>query len=105
MKFLPKGKIPTIGKFPVALKVDSDKVLHKSDKEALILGIKNNDELNAAAGRLQANFPGERLVVQAMHDKKVEIILGIKNDAIFWTNHCLWTRRNLHGNFSGWSIF
>lgn len=80
---LPNFKIPKISKFPVVAKVDSDKVLHKSDREALLLGIKNSDDLKNAISKLQTNFPGERLIVQIMQDKKVEIILGIKIDEIF----------------------
>ncbi|EKD46927.1 MAG: hypothetical protein ACD_67C00013G0001, partial [uncultured bacterium] len=76
-------KIPQGVAFPAVLKVDSDKVLHKSDKQALIIGIKDKKELEDAVKKLRKNFPIERFVLQPMQAKQMEIILGIKNDGIF----------------------
>ncbi|MCK9379306.1 MAG: acetate--CoA ligase family protein [Candidatus Moranbacteria bacterium] len=69
--------------FPMVAKVDSDKTLHKTDKEGLILGIKNEQELDEALGRLRKNFPNENLIIQPMQDIKMELIVGIKHDASF----------------------
>lgn len=69
--------------FPVVAKVDSDKTLHKTDKEGLILNIKNKQELESALERLRKNFPGENLIVQPMQEIKMELIIGIKHDANF----------------------
>jgi acetyltransferase len=79
----PKATAPTLEKFPLVAKIDSDKVLHKSDKQGLVLGIKNQNELESAVKLLQANFPGEQLVIQPMQDKQIELILGIKKDQTF----------------------
>ena len=81
--------VPEIKNYPVVLKVDSDKVLHKSDKQALILNIENKEALNVAIKKLQENFPNEQLLVQeqllikASQGGQTEIILGIKKDEIF----------------------
>ena len=80
---LPNVGVPEVKNYPVALKIDSDKVLHKSDKQALILNIKNKEELESAIKKLQENFPGEQLLIQSMQEKGTEIILGIKKDEIF----------------------
>lgn len=80
---LPGQKIPQGVTYPAVLKVDSDKVLHKSDKQALIVGIKNRKELEEAIGKLRKNFASERFVLQPMQAKQMEIILGIKKDDIF----------------------
>ena len=69
--------------FPVALKVDSDKVLHKTDKQGLILGIENDKELKAAAKKMKDNFPGQRLIMQSMAASGTELIIGIKRDPNF----------------------
>jgi acetate---CoA ligase (ADP-forming) len=69
--------------FPVAVKVDSDKVLHKTDKQGLILGIKNQVELTEAISKIKNNFPGENFIIQPMQKIKTELILGIKKDEIF----------------------
>lgn len=73
---LPNAGAPEIFCYPLAVKVDSDKVLHKSDKQALILNLKNKKALDLAIRKLQKDFPGTQLVIQAMQDKQVEIILG-----------------------------
>ncbi|EKE20223.1 MAG: hypothetical protein ACD_8C00038G0009 [uncultured bacterium] len=80
---LPKQKIPQKIQYPAVLKVDSDKVLHKSDKQALIVGIQDRKELELAIKKLRKNFPKERFVLQPLQSKQIEIILGIKRDEIF----------------------
>jgi len=80
---LAAGEKPEIKEFPVVAKVDSDKVLHKSDKQGVILNIKNSNELEEALKTLGQNFPGEKVLVQPMQQKQIEIILGIKKDDIF----------------------
>jgi acetyltransferase len=72
----------TIG-FPLALKVDSDTILHKTDQGGLRLGIKNEEELKKSFSEMQTAFPGEKIIAQAQVDKFAEIILGIKKDPIF----------------------
>lgn len=72
-----------VGSYPVVLKVDSDKVLHKTDKQGVVLNLKTKEELALAVEKLRGNFPGENLLVQKMQEKQMEIILGIKNDPVF----------------------
>lgn len=69
--------------FPVVVKIDSDKVLHKTEKKGLVLGIKNNDELESTAEEMENNFPGEKIIIQPMLLRQTELILGIKRDEIF----------------------
>ncbi|HEX8974500.1 MAG TPA: acetate--CoA ligase family protein [Patescibacteria group bacterium] len=80
---LPKQKAPDWENFPVILKIDSDKVLHKSDKQALIANIKDHAELEIALKKLRKNFPAERFIAQPMQKIQTELILGIKMDPIF----------------------
>ncbi|HPN54796.1 MAG TPA: acetate--CoA ligase family protein [Candidatus Moranbacteria bacterium] len=77
------GEKPGENDFPLAVKIDSDKVLHKSDKQGVILNIKNQAELEEAIKKLNQNFPGEKILLQPMQQNKTEIILGIKKDPIF----------------------
>ncbi|HBO17070.1 MAG: Acetyl-CoA synthetase (ADP-forming), alpha and beta subunit fusion [Candidatus Moranbacteria bacterium GW2011_GWE2_35_2-] len=69
--------------FPMVAKVDSDKTLHKTDKEGLILGINNQEELEKGIEKLRVNFPGENLIIQPMQNIKMELIVGIKRDETF----------------------
>ncbi|MDH4330269.1 MAG: acetate--CoA ligase family protein, partial [Candidatus Moranbacteria bacterium] len=70
-------------KFPVALKVDSDTVLHKTDKQGLMLGIENMESLKNALEKMRQNFPDENLIIQPMIKIDQELILGLKRDSIF----------------------
>jgi len=65
------------------LKVDSDQVLHKADKQGIMLNIKDQLELDAALKKMNSNFPGENFLVQPMQEIKTELIAGIKRDPIF----------------------
>ncbi len=69
--------------FPVVLKVDSDEVLHKTDRGGVVLDIKNQEELEMAVTQMQGNFPGAKCIIQPMLAREMEIILGIKKDANF----------------------
>ncbi|MFA6974055.1 MAG: acetate--CoA ligase family protein [Parcubacteria group bacterium] len=69
--------------FPVAVKVDSDKVLHKTDKQGLILNIKDQAGLTEAIMTIKSNFPGANFIIQPMQKIQMELILGVKKDEIF----------------------
>lgn len=84
-EILPKNTIDLeLGiDFPVALKIDSDKILHKTDKQGLILDIKNHEQLKESVKKMETNFPKEPLIIQPMTQKGTELIIGIKQDATF----------------------
>lgn len=69
--------------FPVVLKVDSDDILHKTDRGGVVLGIKNQEELKEAVQKMRVSFSGAKLIIQPMLARDMEIILGIKKDANF----------------------
>ncbi len=77
------GEKPLIETFPLVAKIDSDKVLHKSDRQGVILNITDQKELDSAIDKLSENFPGEKILIQPMQKKQIELILGIKKDDIF----------------------
>lgn len=69
--------------FPVVVKIDSDKILHKTDKQGIILNVGNQRDLEKALEKMKINFPGEHIIVQPMLDVQIELIMGIKRDEIF----------------------
>jgi acetyltransferase len=78
--------------YPVALKIDSQLVQHKSDVGGVIVGLRNDHELIAACqqmkerlGKAMPNLRIERFIVQAMVDKSgmLELIVGSKIDSVF----------------------
>lgn len=69
--------------FPVVLKVDSEDVLHKTEKRGLILGIADKQELANSLAEMRINFPEENLIIQPMVSYDLELIVGLKRDQIF----------------------
>ena len=70
-------------KFPVALKVCSSKILHKTDVGGVKLGIKNLAELKDIFKEFRKKFPKEDLLVDQMEEKGVEVIIGLIQDPTF----------------------
>jgi len=70
-------------KFPVALKVCSSKILHKTDVGGVKLGIKDMSNLEKTFKEFKKKFPKENLLVDQMEEKGVEIIIGLVQDPTF----------------------
>ena len=70
-------------KFPVALKVCSREILHKSDVGGVKLGINDFYELKKEFNAFKKKFSKENLLVEQMEDKSIEIIIGLVNDPTF----------------------
>jgi acyl-CoA synthetase (NDP forming) len=71
---------------PVALKVLSPDVVHKSDAGGVKLNLKDIDEVRAAFRDIVRAFPGKKvegISVQKMARPGVEVIVGVTNDATF----------------------
>ena len=76
--------------FPVALKVESPQITHKSDVGGVALKLRTAGEVRDAFTRIdsqvKAAMPAARIdgiVVQRMAGEGVEMILGIKRDPLF----------------------
>lgn len=70
---------------PVALKAYWPELVHKSDVDAIRLGLTGPDQVRAAYRELRDRF-GERLagvVVQAMAEPGVEVLVGTVQDPVF----------------------
>jgi len=70
-------------RFPVALKVCSSKIIHKTDVGGVKLGIKDMSELKKTFKDFKKKFPNENLLVDQMEEKGVEIIVGLVQDPTF----------------------
>ena len=70
-------------KFPVALKVCSSKILHKTDVGGVKLGIKDTAELKKTFKEFRLKFPNENFLVDQMEEKGVELIIGLVKDPTF----------------------
>ncbi|MBP1662355.1 MAG: acetyl-CoA synthetase forming beta chain (AcdB) [Thermoplasmatales archaeon] len=70
-------------RFPVALKVCSSKILHKTDVGGVRLNIQNLLELKKVFQEFRQKFPTEDLLVDQMEEKGVEMIIGLVQDPTF----------------------
>ncbi|ROL56326.1 CoA-binding protein, partial [Bacteroidetes/Chlorobi group bacterium ChocPot_Mid] len=64
--------------FPIVLKVDSSKIIHKSDEGGVILNIKNSEELNIKANEMKEKFKVDDLkfLIQKFLPGGKEVIIG-----------------------------
>ena len=70
-------------KFPVALKVCSSKILHKTDVDGVKLDIQDINELRKIFKKFLKKFPNEKLLIDQMEKKGIEIIIGLVQDQTF----------------------
>ncbi|HKY08991.1 MAG TPA: acetate--CoA ligase family protein, partial [Candidatus Binatia bacterium] len=76
--------------FPVALKIESTAITHKSDVGGVALRLENSTDVRAAYERIQANVRRhvsdakvDGVLVQRMAGDGIEMILGVKRDPMF----------------------
>jgi acetyl coenzyme A synthetase (ADP forming)-like protein len=75
--------------FPVAVKLDGEAFLHKSDVGGVVLGLRDEAAVRDAATRLSARAraaaPGApwRLLVQRMAEPGTELLMGVRADPVF----------------------
>ena len=69
--------------YPVVLKVSSPKIMHKTDIGAIILDLKNKEELIEQYKKLREKFPYEPFILEEMEKRGIEIIAGIVDDRSF----------------------
>jgi acyl-CoA synthetase (NDP forming) len=76
--------------FPVAVKILSPSIRHKTDRGGVILSISNKEELDRAVSLMEERFPAlkdagqpERILVQEMVSPGTEVLLGMVNDPQF----------------------
>ena len=79
LKEISVGKLD----FPVALKVCSPNIMHKTDVGGVKLGIASKDEFKKAFESMRKRFPGEGFLVEPMYDGQVEVIIGLIEDGSF----------------------
>ncbi|MDP1717326.1 MAG: acetate--CoA ligase family protein, partial [Burkholderiales bacterium] len=76
--------------YPVALKIESPDILHKTEAQGVRLGLGDEAAVRAAfeaiminAQRYQAGASLDGVIVQAMVQGDVELVIGLQNDPVF----------------------
>lgn len=85
-----RDEVLAFAHFPAVLKIESPKVVHKSDVGGVVVGIQNSDELQSAKEQIIANLKAhnieldsdDRFLVSQMV-KGEELYIGAVDDAIF----------------------
>jgi hypothetical protein len=67
--------------FPAVLKALG--VAHKTERGAVVIGIRGPEELAAAAEGMASRFPGYDLLVEEQVPHTVELALGLRRDPVF----------------------
>lgn len=70
-------------KFPMVMKVCSPRILHKTDVGGVILNINDRSELKNSFKKLKKKFPEEKILIEEMEKKGIEIIIGVTKDEFF----------------------
>lgn len=70
-------------RFPVAMKVASPDILHKTDVGGVILNVRDADEMKERYHMLKQKFPDADILVESMEKGNVEVIIGLLNDPTF----------------------
>ncbi|OYT60763.1 acetyl-CoA synthetase [Thermoplasmatales archaeon ex4484_30] len=76
-------KIELSIQFPVAVKVCSPHILHKTDVGGVELDIRNMEELYEVLKEFKKNFPDAKFLIEEMQRKGIEVIAGLINDKSF----------------------
>jgi len=78
--------------YPVALKIESPDILHKTEAQGVALGLRDAEEVRAAyaavvagARRHHAQARIDGVIVQAMAQGDVELVVGLQRDRAFGT--------------------
>lgn len=69
--------------YPLALKVCSSRIIHKSEVGGVALGINDQRQLREQLKAMRKRFPGEDLLIETMGKGEVEIIVGLTRDRAF----------------------
>lgn len=76
--------------YPLALKILSSRISHKTDRGGVILNLNDRVQLEKAVQQLEERFPAlktmggeERFLVQEMVPEGIEVLLGMVNDPHF----------------------
>lgn len=85
------ASLPEIFEQPMALKVVSDEIPHKTEAGGIVLGLRSRADMIAAAARIHANVERYAPHVNAAHfliepmvpAPLAELIIGVKRDALF----------------------
>jgi acetate---CoA ligase (ADP-forming) len=69
--------------YPCVLKTDDPKIIHRWDKKAVVLGIKNEKELRKDLRKMQKSTGAKNFLLQPMAASGLEMIFGLKRDKSF----------------------
>jgi acetyl-CoA synthetase (ADP-forming) len=70
-------------KFPVAVKVCSPDILHKTELGGVFLNVKDRKEMIARYDEIKSKFPKASVLIEPMEKPGIEVIIGLFKDPNF----------------------
>jgi len=70
-------------RFPVAVKVCSPDILHKTELGGVFLNVKNAEEMIARYDEIKSKFPDASVLIEPMERPGIEVIIGLFKDPNF----------------------
>ncbi|MDD1768845.1 MAG: acetate--CoA ligase family protein [Methanomassiliicoccales archaeon] len=70
-------------RFPVAVKVCSSDILHKTELGGVFLNVKNREEMIARFDEIRSKFPDASVLIEPMERPGIEVIIGLFKDPNF----------------------
>lgn len=70
-------------RFPVAVKVCSPDILHKTELGGVFLNVKNTEEMIARYDEIKSKFPNASVLIEPMERPGIEVIIGLFKDPNF----------------------
>jgi acyl-CoA synthetase (NDP forming) len=79
-----RGELASLSiRFPVAVKVNSPNVLHKTDQGGVFIDVKDWEELTRRFDTIMKRFPDGQVLVESMEEGSAEFIVGLLKDPVF----------------------
>lgn len=70
-------------RFPVAVKVNSPQILHKTEMGGVFIDVRDWEELVRRYDEIRDRFPDAEVLVESMEEGSAEFIVGLLKDPVF----------------------
>ncbi|TLN06558.1 acetate--CoA ligase family protein, partial [bacterium] len=69
--------------YPLVVKISASDILHKTEQKGVLLGIRDQAELEAAVADMRSRFATGDILVEEMEGRGMEMIVGLVRDSTF----------------------
>ncbi|HWQ04086.1 MAG TPA: acetate--CoA ligase family protein [Longilinea sp.] len=69
--------------YPLVVKISAADILHKTEQKGVLLGIRDQTELETAVADMRSRFATGDILIEEMEERGVEMIVGLVRDSTF----------------------